>query len=129
VRSETVFSSEPVANLTAEITQQFQELETQKRAIEDNLASRKIQLKFVEGLSEKSVGFFSSSIAKQQVGLNETGELLNFLGTNYLKYASAIAQHERQKHELDKQIQALIQQLQQVKTPHSQQGFNIIVAL
>jgi hypothetical protein len=58
-------------------------------------------------LSEKSVGFFSSSIAKQQVGLNETGELLNFLGTNYLKYVSAIAQHERQQREIDKQIKAL----------------------
>ncbi|MEG4272536.1 MULTISPECIES: mucoidy inhibitor MuiA family protein [unclassified Microcoleus] len=129
VRTETVFSSEPVGDRTAELTQQIQELQTQKRAINDKITARKIQLKFVEGLSEKSVGFFSSSIAKQQVGLNETGELLNFLGTNYLKYVSAIAQHERQQHELDKQIEALQQQLWQVQTPHSQQSFNIIVAV
>ena len=129
VRSETVFSSEPVASRTAALTQQIEELQTQRRAIEDKLAARKIQLKFVEGLSEKSVGFFSSSIAKQQVGLNETGELLNFLGTNYLKYVSAIAQHERQQHELDNQIEALQQQLWQVQTPDSQQSFNIIVAI
>ena len=129
VRTETVFSSEPVADRTAELTQQIQELQTQRRAIEDKLAARKIQLKFVEGLSEKSVGFFSSSIAKQQVGLNETGELLNFLGTNYLKYVSAIAQHERQHQELDNQIEALRQQLWQVQSPDSQQSFNIIVAI
>ncbi|MEG4806972.1 mucoidy inhibitor MuiA family protein [Microcoleus sp. F8-D3] len=129
VRTERVFSSEPVGDRIAELTQQIQELETQKRAINDKITARKIQLKFVEGLSEKSVGFFSSSIAKQQVGLNETGELLNFLGTNYLKYVSAIAQHERQQHELDKQIEALQQKLRQVKTPHSQQSFNIIVAI
>ncbi|MEG4440442.1 mucoidy inhibitor MuiA family protein [Microcoleus sp. AT9_B5] len=129
VRTETVFSSEPVGDRTAELTQQIQELETQKRAINDKITARKIQLKFVEGLSEKSVGFFSSSIAKQQVGLNETGELLNFLGTNYLKYVSAIAQYERQQRELDKQIEALRQQLWQVQTPHSQQTFNIIVAV
>ena len=129
VRTETVFSSEPVADRTAELTQQIQELQTQRRAIEDKLAARKIQLKFVEGLSEKSVGFFSSSIAKQQVGLNETGELLNFLGTNYLKYVSAIAQHERQQQELDNQIEALRQQLWQVQSPDSQQSFNIIVAI
>jgi uncharacterized protein (TIGR02231 family) len=128
VRSKTVFSSKYVANRPASITQQIQELETQKRAIIDRLASRKIQLKFVEGLSEKSVGFFSSSIAKQQVGLNETGELLNFLGTNYLKYASAIAQHERQQHELDNQIQALKRKSQQARTS-PQQSFNIIVAI
>ncbi|MEG4520638.1 mucoidy inhibitor MuiA family protein [Microcoleus sp. AT9b-C5] len=129
VRTETVFSSEPVGDRTAELTQQIQELQTQRRGINDKITARKIQLKFVEGLSEKSVGFFSSSIAKQQVGLNETGELLNFLGTNYLKYVSAIAQHEKQQRELDKQIEALLQQLRQVQTPHSQQSFNILVAI
>ncbi len=129
VRTETVFSSEAVGDRTAELTQQIQELETQKLAIDDKITARRIQLQFVEDLSEKSAGFFSSSIAKQQVGLNETGELLNFLGTNYLKYVSAIAQHERQQHELDNQIQALEQKLEQVKTPHSQQSFNIIVAI
>ncbi|MCZ0900813.1 mucoidy inhibitor MuiA family protein, partial [Microcoleus sp. HI-ES] len=114
---------------TAELTQQIQELQTQRRGINDKITARKIQLKFVEGLSEKSVGFFSSSIAKQQVGLNETGELLNFLGTNYLKYISAIAQHEKQQREIDKQLEALLLQLRQVQTPHSQESFNIIVAI
>jgi uncharacterized protein (TIGR02231 family) len=129
VRSEIVFSSEPVADRIAELTQQIKELEIQKREINDKIATRNIQLKFIQGLSEKSVGFFSSSIAKQQTGLNETGELLNFLGSNYKKYISAIAQHQRQQQELDKQIQALQQQLRQVQTPHSLQGFNIIVAI
>ena len=129
VRSHTVFSSEPVGDRTAELTQQIQELETQKRAIDDQIASRKIQLKFFENLSEKSVGSFASSIAKQQIGLNETGELVNFLGSNYKKYVSAIALYERQQREIDKQIKALNQQLGQVKTPHSEQSFNIIVAI
>lgn len=129
VRSKTVFSREPVADRTAELTQQIQELETQKRAIKDKLDARRIQLKFVEDLSEKSVRFFSRSIAKQQVGLNETGEMLNFLGTNYLKYVSAIAQHERQQHELDNQIQILKHKLHQVRTSHCQESFNIIVAI
>ena len=129
VRSETVFSSEPVGDRSAELTQQIQELETQKRAIDFQIASRKIQLKFVENLSEKSVASFASSIAKQQIGLNETGELVNFLGSNYKKYISAIALYERQQREIDKQIKALNQQLGQVKTPHSEQSFNIIVAI
>ncbi|MGB3264132.1 MAG: mucoidy inhibitor MuiA family protein [Microcoleus sp.] len=129
VRTETVFSSEPTGDRTAELTAQIQELETQKRAIQDQIASRKIQLNFVENLSAKSVGSFASGIAKQQIGLNETGELLKFLGSNYKKYISAIAQHERQQRELDKQIEALRQQLRQLQTPHFQQSFNIIVAI
>ena len=129
VRSETVFSREPVGDRTAELTQQIQELETQKRAIDVQIASRKIQVKFFENLSEKSVGSFASSIAKQQIGLNETGALVNFLGSNYKKYVSAIALYERQQREIDKQIKALNQQLGQVKTPHSEQSFNIIVAI
>ncbi|MEG5058835.1 mucoidy inhibitor MuiA family protein [Microcoleus sp. A2-C5] len=129
VRSETVFSSEPTGDRIAELTHQIQELETQKRAIKDQIAARIIQLNFVENLSAKSVGSFASGIAKQQIGLNETGELLNFLGSNYKKYVSAIGQHERQQRELDKQIEALRQQLRQLQTPHSQKSFNIIVAI
>ncbi len=129
VHTETVFHSEPTGDRIAELTAQIQELETQKRAIKDQIASRKIQLNFVENLSEKSVGSFASSISKQQIGLNEAGELLNFLGSNYKKYISAIAQHERQQRDLDKQIEALRQQLRQVQTPYSQQSFNIIVAI
>jgi uncharacterized protein (TIGR02231 family) len=129
VRSEIIYSTEPAGDRAAELTQQIQELETQKRAIEDQLASRRIQLKFVENLSEKSVAAFANNIAKQQIGLNETGELLTFLGSNYKKYISAIAQHERQRNELDKQIKALRNQLQQIQTPNYQQTFNIIVAV
>jgi uncharacterized protein (TIGR02231 family) len=129
VRTETVFHSEPTGDRTAELTAQIQDLETQKRAIDEQIAARKIQLNFVENLSEKSVGSFASAISKQQIGLNETSELLNFLGSNYKKYVSAIAQHERQQRDLDKQIEALRQQLRQVQTPHSQQSFNIIVAI
>lgn len=129
VHTETVFHSEPTGDRIAELTAQIQELETDKLAIQQQIASRNIQLKFVENLSEKSVASFASSIAKQQIGLNETGELINFLGSNYKKYVSAIAQHERQQRDLDKQIEALRQQLHQVQTPYSQQSFNIIVAI
>ncbi|WP_293131844.1 mucoidy inhibitor MuiA family protein [Microcoleus sp. bin38.metabat.b11b12b14.051] len=129
VHTETVFHSEPTGDRIPELTAQIQELETQKRAINDRITARKIQLQFLQGLSEKSVGSFSSSIAKQQIGLTETSELLNFLGTNYLKHVSAIGQHERQQRDLDNQIEALYQQLHQVQTPYSQQSFNIIVAI
>ncbi|MCU0546562.1 MAG: mucoidy inhibitor MuiA family protein [Oscillatoriaceae cyanobacterium Prado104] len=129
VRSERIYTSEPAVDRIAELTQQIQELETQKRAVEEQISSRRIQLKFVENLSEKSVASFASSIAKQQIGLNETADLLTFLGSNYKKYISAIGQLEIQRNELDKQIKAVRQQLQQIQRPNYQQTFNIIVAV
>ncbi|HLO49163.1 MAG TPA: mucoidy inhibitor MuiA family protein, partial [Kamptonema sp.] len=130
VRTEKIFATEPVEQRIREISQQIEELEAQKRTIADQIATRKLQLKFVEGLSDKSVGFFSSSLAKQQVGLNETGELLNFIGQNYRKYVSAIAQLEKQQQQLDKQIQALLRQKsQQMQTNSTLESFTVIVAI
>ncbi|MGE5658446.1 MAG: mucoidy inhibitor MuiA family protein [Actinomycetota bacterium] len=129
VRTEKVFGTEPVAELAAKLTKQIKQLEEQKRVLTEQLASRQLQLQFVQSLSDKTVGFFSSGLAKQQVSLNETGELLNFIGQNYRKYASAIAQYEKQLQQLNQQIEALRQQLQKVQTARPLESFNIIVTI
>ncbi|WP_449417705.1 mucoidy inhibitor MuiA family protein [Phormidium nigroviride] len=129
VRTEKIFTTEPVEEKNRLLSKRIEQLEEQKRTIADQLTARKLQLKFVEGLSDKSVGFFSSSLAKQQVGLNETGELLNFLGQNYRKYIGAIAQLEKQQQQLDKQLQAIRKQLQQIQNHRPQESFSIFVAI
>ncbi|CBN58637.1 MULTISPECIES: mucoidy inhibitor MuiA family protein [Kamptonema] len=129
VRTEQIFTTEPVEEKNRLLSKRIEQLEEQKRTIADQLTARKLQLKFVEGLSDKSVGFFSSSLAKQQVGLNETGELLNFLGQNYRKYIGAIAQLEKQQQQLDKQLQAIRRQLQQIQNHRPQESFSIFVAI
>lgn len=129
VRTDRIYATEPVAEKVAQLTQQIQEIQEQKRTIKDVLASLQLQHKFIQELSEKSVDRFSRGLAKQQVGLNETSELLNFLGQNYSEYATTIAQHEKEHHQLEKQLQVLYQQLQQVQTPLPQESFSIIVAI
>lgn len=129
VRTEQIFTTEPVEEKNRLLFKRIEQLEEQKRTIADQLTARKLQLKFVEGLSDKSVGFFSSSLAKQQVGLNETGELLNFLGQNYRKYIGAIAQLEKQQQQLEKQLQAIRKQLQQIQNHRPQESFSIFVAI
>ena len=129
VRTEQIFTTEPVEEKNRLLYKRIEQLEEQKRTIADQLTARKLQLKFVEGLSDKSVGFFSSSLAKQQVGLNETGELLNFLGQNYRKYIGAIAQLEKQQQQLDKQLQAIRKQLHQIQNHRPQESFSIFVAI
>ncbi|MCL1471325.1 mucoidy inhibitor MuiA family protein [Argonema antarcticum] len=129
VRTDRIYATEPVAEKVAQLTQQIQEIQEQKRTIKDVLASLQLQHKFIQELSEKSVDRFSRGLAKQQVGLNETSELLNFLGQNYSEYATTIAQHEKEHHQLEKQLQVLYQQLQQVQTPLPKESFSIIVAI
>ncbi|OCQ97974.1 hypothetical protein BCD67_02265 [Oscillatoriales cyanobacterium USR001] len=129
VRTEKIFATEPVEEKTKKLSQQIEQLEEQKRTISDQLTSRKLQLNFIEGLSDKSVGFFSSGLAKQQVGLNETGELLNFLGQNYRKYVGAIAQLEKQEQQLNKQLEVIRQKLYQLQNHRPQESFSIFVAI
>ena len=72
---------------------------------------------------------FSRSLAQQQVSLNETRQLLNFVGQQYAELSQAIAQQEKQTHELGQQLIALRQQMQQVQTPRPKESFNIIVTV
>jgi len=129
VRTEKIFTSEPVEEKTKKLFQRIEQLEEQQRTITDQISARKLQINFIEGLSDKSIGFFSSSLAKQQVGLNEAGELLNFLGQNYRKYVGAIAQLEKQQQQLNKQLEAIRKQLYQLQNYRPQESFSIFVAI
>ncbi len=55
VRTEQVLKSEPVADKLAELTQQIQDSETQKRYLQDEIKAHKMQVSFVEYLGKKSV--------------------------------------------------------------------------
>ncbi len=129
VRTERTYATEPVAERVAQLSQQLQQLEEQKRSVQDQLAALQLQRNFVQGLSERSVDRFSRSLAQQQVSLNETRELLNFVGQQHTELSGAIAQQEKQQHELDQQLTALRQQLRQVQTPRPKESFNIIVTV
>jgi len=129
VRAERIYATEPVAERVAQVSQLVRDLEQQKSGIEDAVAALHLQRNFVQGLSEKSVDCFSQSFAQQSISLNETRQLLDFLGQQYSAYTTAIAQKETQKQELDNHLQALYQQLQQLQTPHSHESFTLIVAI
>lgn len=129
IRTEKIFTSEPVEEKTKKLVQRIEQLEEQQRTIIDQITARKLQIKFIEGLSDKSIGFFSSSLAKQQVGLNEAGELLNFLGQNYRKYVGAAAQLGKQQQQLNKQLEAIRKQLYQLQNYRPQESLSIFVAI
>lgn len=129
VRVEHVFANEPVAEQVAQLTQQIKQLEEQFRQIQDQLESLRLQRSFVQGLGEKSVDQFSQSLARQRVGLDETKNLLDFLGQQYSDFATAIAQREQQRQEIDHQLQVLRQRLKYIQTPRPQESYTLIVAI
>ena len=129
VQVERVFAIEPVVDRIAQLTTHIEQLTDERQTINDRIAADTIQLNFIEGLSEKAVDRFSRSLAQQQVSLAETRNLLNFIGQRYNDLSTAIAQYRRELTQLDKQIQALYQQLQQVQTPHSKESYSLTVGI
>ncbi len=129
VRTERVFATEPIGERVGQINTAIQQLQEQQQDLKYRVESLQLQRTFVQSLSEKSVERFSQSLARQQVGLGETADLLGFLGQRYSDYAQSIAQHDKERVELDKQIQVLKQQLQQLQTPQPRQSYSLIVAI
>jgi uncharacterized protein (TIGR02231 family) len=129
VRTQHVFATAPVADRVAALSTQIDHLETQKRTHQDTLAGLQMQRQFVQGVSEKSVDRFSRSLAQQQVGLPETAALLDWLGTHHGTLSSTLAAQEQHLQQIDKQLQALQQERQQIQTPRPQESYCLIVSI
>jgi uncharacterized protein (TIGR02231 family) len=127
VQTERVFATEPVADRVAQLTAQIEQLVDEQKATQDKLAAANLQRNFIQTLSEKAADRFSRSLAQQQVSLAETRNLLNFLGQRYSDSSEAIAQHDREHAQLQKQIQALYQQMQQVQTPQPEESYRLAI--
>jgi uncharacterized protein (TIGR02231 family) len=128
-RCETVFTEEPVANNIAQIERQIKNLELERKTFTERISTLKLQRKFVENLSEKSIQHFSRGLAKQEVTLDETQELLNFVGQQYSEYTQQISQLEREKQIVEERLQIWLQQKQQLQTPKTNQSIKTIVAI
>ncbi|XGV99133.1 MAG: mucoidy inhibitor MuiA family protein [Leptolyngbya sp. BL-A-14] len=129
LQTERVFAIEPVVDRVAQLTAQIDQLLDEQKAAQDKLAAANLQRTFIQTLSEKAADRFSRSLAQQQVSLAETRNLLNFLGQRYEDASNSIAQHERESTQLQKQIQALRQQMQQVQTPRPQESYQLAVTI
>jgi uncharacterized protein (TIGR02231 family) len=129
VRTEKVFSTEPVGERVAQLTKAIQQLKKRKRLIHNQLASRQLPRRFIQILTEKSVQHFSRSLSQKTVGLNETDEFLNFLERRYRADSDAIAQYREEQQKLDRELEILQQQLEQVKHPRPKESWSIIVTV
>jgi uncharacterized protein (TIGR02231 family) len=125
VSTERLYTTEPVVERVAGLNRQIEQLETQKRSIQSKSQAVKLQRSYVQSLSEKSV----ERLARQAVNLDDTSQLLHFIGEQYSQLSDAIASSEEQIVELDKQLIALRKQLQQLNNPKPKEIFGIIVGI
>lgn len=129
VRTEKVYSVEAVAENVAELEQQLQSLERQTTAINNQLVALNLQRDFVKGLGEKSVERFSQGLARQQIDLSAADSLLGFVGERWNKTSQQMAALEKERGDLEKQLTALRQKLQQLRTPRARESFSLFATV
>ncbi len=123
------FTSEPVAARVAQLTQHIEELESEMSYLRSQIDGLALQSRFIEGLREKTEDPFAQSISRRNLSLSETLDFVNFLGSQYTEYGIATRDCTNRKNEIEKELQALRQQLQQIQTPHPKESFNLVIPI
>lgn len=129
VNVERVYATESVVARVSQLNQQVEQLEAQKRQFQAQMDALALQSRFIEGLREKTEEQFSISLARKSIGLSETLDLLNFLGSQYIEYAISTEDYKNQQRELDKQLEVLYASLKQLESPSPQESFNLTVGI
>jgi uncharacterized protein (TIGR02231 family) len=81
VTTDRQYTIEPIVERIAELTAEIDRLETDKRHLQYQINTIALQSSFIYGLREKTETTFSRSLANQQIGLEDTQNLLTFIGT------------------------------------------------
>jgi uncharacterized protein (TIGR02231 family) len=129
VTTDRQYTTEPVADRIAQLTAQIDSLGADKRRLQSQIDTLKLQSNFIQGLREKTQESFSRSLARQQIGLEDTQNFIDFIGTKTTEYAVAGEDLRQQQQQIDKQLQSLRLQLEEVETPYSKESFEITVSI
>ncbi|BAY35989.1 hypothetical protein NIES2111_03080 [Nostoc sp. NIES-2111] len=129
VNCDRIHTTEPVTERVAHLNRQIQQLETEKRHLQAQVDALSLQAKFIEGLREKTEEPFAQSLSRKNLGLSETLDFLNFLGSQYSEYAIASGECKSQQQELDKQIQALRNSLEIIQTSNPHESVSLIALI
>ncbi len=129
VTTDRQYTIEPVVERIAELTAEIDRLEADKRQFQYQINTIALQSSFIYGLREKTETTFSRSLASQQIGLEDTQNLLNFFGSKNSAYALATEDLQQQQREIDKRLKNLQLQLREVQTPDSTESIELRVAI
>ncbi|MGB5963692.1 MAG: mucoidy inhibitor MuiA family protein [Coleofasciculaceae cyanobacterium] len=129
VRTERIYTTEAIAHQVLELHRSIAKIEDEKRLTVDQLTLLNLQRNFIKALNTQYLERLGKISNPEQLNLEEIKKLLDFVGQQYSDFSKGIVEQEKQQQKLDKQLQTLRQQLQQVSTPQPQESFNIIVSL
>jgi uncharacterized protein (TIGR02231 family) len=129
VTTDRQYMIEPVGERIAQLTTQIEQFGIDRRRLHLQIETIKLQTDFIKGLREKTEASFSQSLARQKIGLDDTLNFLNFIGTKNTEYAFAGEDLRLQQIQLDKQIESLQLQLNAVQTPDSKESFELTIAI
>ncbi|BCL37041.1 mucoidy inhibitor MuiA family protein [Nostoc sp. MS1] len=129
VNCDRIYTTEPVTERVAHLSRQIQQLETEKRHLQAQVDALSLQARFIEGLREKTEEPFAQSLSRKNLGLSETLDFLNFLGSQYSEYAIASGECKSQQQELEKQIEALRNSLEILQTPNPHESVSLIALI
>ncbi|MGB7445170.1 MAG: mucoidy inhibitor MuiA family protein [Coleofasciculaceae cyanobacterium] len=129
VRIERKFTNEPVSLELAPLNEKISQLEEKKRCLHDKLILYNLQRNFVKDLSNQYLERLSSSPNSEPLNLRKIKELLEFVEQQYLAFSNAIAHHDREQKQLEKQLQQLRQKQQELSTCRTYQSYNVIITV
>lgn len=129
VSSDRIYTTEPIGERVAQLTKQIQQLEAEKRNLQAQIDALALQSNFIVGLRDKTQEPFAQSLSRKNLGLSETLDFLNFLGSQYSEYAIASGDCKTQQQEIDKQLQSLQATLKRVQTPQPKENISVIVGV
>ncbi|OLP20022.1 hypothetical protein BST81_02520 [Leptolyngbya sp. 'hensonii'] len=127
IRTEPLQTTPPIVSEITDLNDRIALLEEQQRHIRNRLDSLQLQREFIQGLSEKSVDQFSQGLAQRQIDLEQTRQLVDFLGQQYREFTTVISQLEQEQQDLEQQLQKLRQQLAQIEATPGQGGHRLVV--
>ena len=129
VTTDRQYTIEPVIERIAELTERIDRLESDKRQLQYQINTIALQSSFIYGLREKTETTFSRSLASQQIGLEDTQNLIDFIGAKNSEYALATEDLQQQQRQIEKQLKAIQMQLREIQTPNSKESLELRVAI
>lgn len=114
--------------LTA-LTQEIGQLDEKKRYVQDLLTLLNLKRNFVKSLSSQYMERLTRSHNPEPLDLDKIKDLMGFVDQQYSDLSREVAQQDLEFRQIEKQLQILRGQQQQLTIPRTHESFQIIITL